>query len=236
MLAAVDDHARLVKLADNATAIRVVNAHRVQLVDLEVLANLENQDDKVREARLACPVFRFQCQHKIRDANDAHLDHPVIMARPDQLVKTDRKARLEIPAVMVVLAVRDQQDQQEMPANRDAMVNQAVLVHQAKVPQVDAKVHLEHQAKLAVQAVKVNVVQLELMANRAHQVKPVNRVHREMQAHQAVAVNQANRDHLEHPVMTLSIVRVLDAASLLVVALKATTIRQISRYGTTIVM
>lgn len=68
-------------------------------------ACLENQDDKVREAKLACLVLRCQCHKKILDVNDAHLDHQVKMARPDLLVKTDKKARLAIPEVMVCVNI-----------------------------------------------------------------------------------------------------------------------------------
>jgi len=228
MLAAVHDHERLVKPTDNATAIRLIDAHRVQRVDLEVLASLENQDDKVREARLACPVFPFKCQHnKIRDVSDAHPDHRVKMARPDPLVKADRKAHLAIPEVMVVLAVRELQDQQEMPVNRDAMVNQVVLVHRAKVPLVDAKVPLDQQVNRVVLAAKVNVVQLETMVNRVHRVQLVSPAHRAVQVPPAAEVNQANRAHLDHQVAMPRTVRVLDAVSLVVLALKTTT--QINR-------
>jgi len=229
MLAAVDDHEKLVKpTEDNAIAIRLIDVHRVQLVDLEVLASLENQDDKVREARLACPVFRFQCQHnKIRDVSDAHLDHRVKMARPDPLVKTDRKARLAILEVMVVLAVRDLQDRQEMPVHQETMDDQVVLVHRAKVAQVDAKVPLDQQVNRVVLAEKVNVVQLETTVNRVHRDQLVSLVHREVQVPPVAEVNQANRAHLEHQVTMLSTVHVLDAASLLVFALETT--RQIRR-------
>lgn len=206
----------------------MIDARRVQPVDLEVLANLENQDDKVREARLACPVFPLKCQHnKIRDVSDARLDHRVKMARLDPQVKTDRKARLAIPEVMVVLAIRDLQDQQEMPVNRDAMVNQVVLVHRAKMALVDAKVPLDQQANRVVLAEKVNVVQLETMVNRVDQVQLVSPAHRAIQVPPAAEVNQASRAQLEHQVTTPRTVRVLDAVSLLVFALETT--RRISR-------
>jgi len=216
MHAAVDDRAKLVKHTDNATAIRLTDAHRVPLVDLELPAHRVNQDDKDREASLACPVFRFQCQHKIQDASVAHPDHQVRMARPDPLDKTDRKDHPAILEVMVVLAVLELQDRQEMLVNRDAMVNQVLLVDPAKVALADAKVHLDQQVNPAVPAEKVNVVQLETTVNRAHPVMLVNPVHREVQAQPAVAVNQASQDHLEHPETTHSTARVLDAVSLLV--------------------
>jgi len=223
MHAAVRDHAKLVKSADNAIAIRLIDAQRVQPVDLEVLANLANQDDKAREARLACPVFPSQCQHnKIQDASDARPDHQVRMARPDPLVKTDRKARPAIPEVMVVLAVLDLRDRQEMLANRDAMANQVVLVHQAKVAVVDAKVPLDQQANRVVLAEKVNVVQLETMVNRVHRVQLVSPAHREVQVPPAAEVNQANRAQLDRPETTLSTARVRDAVSLLAFVLETT--------------
>jgi len=227
VLAAVHDHVKLVKPTDNATAIRLIDAHRVQRVDLEVLAGLENQDDKVREARLACPVFPFKCQHKIQDVSDAHPDHRVKMAHPDPLDKTDRKARPAIPEVMVVLAVRELQDQQEMPVNRDAMVNQVVPVDRVKVPLVDAKVPLDQQVNRVVPAEKVNVVQLETMVNRVHRVQLVSQAHRAVQVPPAAEVNQASRAHLDHQVAMPRTAHVLDAVSLLVLALKTT--RQINR-------
>jgi len=228
MHAAVDDHAKRVKPTDNAIVIRLIDAHRVQPVDLEVLANLANQDDKVREARLACPVFPSQCQHnKIQDVSDAHPDHRVKMAHPDPLDKTDRKARPAIPEVMVVLAVRELQDQQEMPVNRDAMVNQVVPVDRVKVPLVDAKVPLDQQVNRVVPAEKVNVVQLETMVNRVHRVQLVSQAHRAVQVPPAAEVNQASRAHLDHQVAMPRTAHVLDAVSLLVLALKTT--RQINR-------
>jgi len=223
MHAAVVDHAKLVKPTDNAIVIRLIDAHRVQPVDLEVLANLANQDDKVREARLACPVFPSQCQHnKIRDVSDARPDHQVRMAHPDPLVKTDRKARPAIPEVMVVLAVLDLRDRQEMLANRDAMANQVALVDQAKVAVVDAKVPLDQQANRVVLAEKVNVVQLETMVNRVHRVQLVSPAHREVQVPPAAEVNQDSRAQLDRPETTLSIARVRDAVSLLAFVLETT--------------
>jgi len=229
MHAAVHDHVRRVKpTADNATAIRRIDVRRVQPVDRDLPAHLANRDDKDREASLDCLVFRFQCQYnKIRDVSDARLDHRVRMARPDLPVKTDRRARLAIPEAMVVLAVRDLPDLRVMPANRDVMVNQVVLVHRVKVALVDAKVPLEHQAKRAVLAEKVNVVQPATMVHRVHRVKLVSLAHREVQVPLAAVVNQASRAQLDHQEATPRTVHAHDAVSFLVLALKTT--RWISR-------
>jgi len=220
----VDVHERLVKPAVNATAIQLVDAHRVHLESLEVQDVPANQDDKEVEEKLVYPVSAFKCQHnKTLDASDAHLVHQAHLVQWERQDNRDRKVHQAILDQMLDQIIRDHQDRRVTMVNLAEMDNQAHPVHQDKVERAVDVVLQVQLVNQVVQEEKVNVVQQEPMDNQEHQDQQDNQDLQVDPAAQVVVVRMAHQDNLVHRAMTHNTAHVHDAVSWHVASKRTTT-------------